>query len=313
MTTTRNTPKHNLDEWNQDIINALIRMTEDSDGQWVMPWQNLANGNMFAPVNVVTGKFYQGGNILALAVTALRRNYTSALWGTYRQWESKGAQVRKGEKGTLGVNWREVAVKRDEDDDVEADTRKPKTRLVPSFFFLFNAAQVDGYEAPAVELLPEVERVGQVEEFFAQVGAEVRHGGNRAFYSPTSDHIQMPEFGQFVSGVAYYGTLAHEHGHWTGHTSRLARDLNNRFGSQAYAFEELVAEFTAALLLARFGLSTSPREDHAKYLKNWLQVLTEEPKALMTAAKLASQAVTFLVDIRHGDVEDELDKELVTV
>src|SRR5439155_9518281 len=125
--------------------------------------------------------------------------------------------------------------------------------------------------------------------------SDVRHGGNRAYYSPSSDHIQMPPFQAFTEGPAYYSTLAHEHTHWTGKADRCDRQLGKRFGDNAYAAEELIAELGAAFVCAHLGLSTEPREDHAKYIQSWLKVLRSDKRAIFTAASKAQQAADYLI------------------
>jgi antirestriction protein ArdC len=123
----------------------------------------------------------------------------------------------------------------------------------------------------------------------------VRHGGNRAYYSPDADYIQMPPFGAFSQNVGYYSTLAHEHTHWTAKAERCDRQLGKRFGDNAYAAEELIAELGAAFVCAQLGLSTEPREDHAQYIQSWLRVLKADKRAIFTAASKAQQACDWLV------------------
>ena len=141
------------------------------------------------------------------------------------------------------------------------DGRRP--RMFARGYSVFNAAQVDGYAAPALPALPEPERIGHAEAFFAALGADIRHGGNRACYVPSLDQIRMPPFPAFRDAVAYYATLAHEATHLTGHPSRCNRDLRGRFGEEAYAAEELVAELGAAFVCADLALTPEPRPDHA--------------------------------------------------
>jgi len=161
-------------------------------------------------------------------------------------------------------------------------------------YSVFNAAQVDGYEAPALPVLPEPERIGHAEAFFAALGADIRHGGNRASYLPGLDQIRMPPFPAFHDAVAYYATLAHEATHMTGHASRCARDLRGRFGEEAYAAEELVAELGAAFLCADLALAPEPRPDHAAYVASWLKVLRDDKRAIFTAAAKAQAAADWM-------------------
>jgi len=139
-----------------------------------------------------------------------------------------------------------------------------------------------------------LDRIEQAEMFFKNVGAAVRHGGNQAYYAPFSDHIQMPPFQAFVESVSYYSTLAHEHTHWTANTTRCDRQLGKRFGDNAYAAEELIAELGAAFTCAHLGLSTEPRADHAAYIDSWLKVLKADKRAIFTAASKAQQACDWL-------------------
>ena len=162
-------------------------------------------------------------------------------------------------------------------------------------YSVFNAAQVDGYTPKADADMPMLERIEQADAFFKNVGADVRHGGNQAYYAPVSDHIQMPPFQAFVESVSYYSTLAHEHTHWTANAGRCDRQLGKRFGDNAYAAEELIAELGAAFTCAHLGLSTEPRADHAAYINSWLKVLKADKRAIFTAASKAQQATDWMI------------------
>ena len=140
-----------------------------------------------------------------------------------------------------------------------------------------------------------IDRIGAADTFFAGIGACLKHGGNRAFYSVDVDYVQMPPLQAFKENVSYYSTLAHEHTHWTAKAGRCDRHLGKRFGDHAYAAEELIAELGAAFTCAHLGLSTEPREDHAQYLQSWLRVLKADKRAIFTAASKAQQAADYLV------------------
>jgi antirestriction protein ArdC len=176
------------------------------------------------------------------------------------------------------------------------DTPKSGSRLLfTRGYSVFNAAQVDGYTPKADPDVPMLERIACADAFFQGIGADVRHGGNRAFYAVDSDQIQMPPFQAFTENVAYYSTLAHEHSHWTARAGRCDRQLGKRFGDNAYAAEELIAELGAAFVCAHLGLSTEPREDHAQYIGSWLKVLKADKRAIFTAASKAQQASDYLI------------------
>jgi antirestriction protein ArdC len=196
------------------------------------------------------------------------------------------------------VKWTTV-VKGHKGDDGEI-VEEGGRRLVPFTFSVFAAEQVDGWEIPERPALNAPESIEAADRFFAGVGADVRHGGNQAAYSVGGDFIILPEIGQFTSAVDFYATSAHEHAHWTGHPRRLNRGLGTKFGSDAYAAEELVAELSAAFTCCRLGISTTPRPDHAAYLDSWLRVLRSDASALFTIASKAQAATDFLADLQGG-------------
>lgn len=285
----------------EDMTSKFIEAIEAGQaGDWSKPW--IAAGDSL-PHNATTGKQYRGANVLALWIAADTRGYSGTAWATYKQWQSVGAQVRKGEKGTSLVKW-VVAQCKDHGSDVSC-TRCG--RMFPTGFTVFHSDQVDGYVAPEVEELTVTERDERADAWFAAIGADVRHeAGDRACYSPVADRITMPLADQFIESDGYYATLAHEHGHWTGHTSRLDRDLTGRFGSDSYAMEELVAELTSAFVCATLGVSQTPRQDHAAYLAHWATVCKADSRALWAAASHAQKALDHLVELAGVEVEEEV-------
>jgi antirestriction protein ArdC len=280
----------------QAITDRIVAQIEQGVGEWRMPWHSRER-SLALPGNI-TGRAYRGVNVPMLWATAAAFGYQSPIWATYKQWQERGAQVRKGEKAAMVVFWKSTEIKVGETEDGSDEIER---HLIARGYFVFNAGQVDGFDAakvgrigPTPEDLCEDQRIAAAEQFFAHTGSAVRHGGNRAFYTPSGDFIQMPEFAQFRDTQSYYSTLAHEHTHWTGTKSRLDRQFGARFGDAAYAFEELVAELGAAYLCAALGLFNEPREDHAAYLAGWLRVLKADKKAIFTAAAKAQAAVDFL-------------------
>ena len=275
----------------QVITDAILTALENCGG-WQRPWINRATNAL--PTNEVTGSTYSGSNIVMCWVTAMERGYTQQRWATFKQWDSKGATVRKGEKGTPIVFFSRVD-RKDEGDDSNVRSI-PYARLS----WVFNIDQVDGYTPPeieeAVDTINPLERADQV---IAGTGATIVHGGDRACYIPSVDRIHMPDRESFVgtptstATESYYGTLLHELTHWTG--PRLKREFGKRFGDAAYAAEELVAELGAAFLCAELGVTATPREDHASYLASWLKLLRDDNRAFMTAASAASAAVEFIL------------------
>ena len=276
------------------VTSQIINAIEQGTGTWRMPWHT-SGRFAFSPINVTSKKPYRGINTVCLWAAAEAKGYERGEWATYQQWLERGAQVRKGEKATTVVFWKFANGSAESDDSDETPKAGSSRLLFTRGYSVFNAAQVDGF-TPKVELdRPVIERIEQADAFFKSVGATVRHGGNQAFYSPVSDHVQMPPFQAFRDGVSYYATLAHEHTHWTANAGRCDRQLGKRFGDNAYAAEELIAELGAAFTCAHLGLSTEPREDHAQYIQSWLRVLKADKRAIFTAASKAQQACDWLV------------------
>jgi antirestriction protein ArdC len=186
-------------------------------------------------------------------------------------------------------------LERDENEGTFQDHGSRK--VVARAFRVFNAEQVDDFAPTPAHLLPESERLAAAEAFFHGQGASVWFGSDSAFYDPASDVISMPAFSRFKSASAYYSAFAHELAHWSGAKCRLNRDLSGRFGSEAYAMEELIAELAAAFIAAHLGLGCEPRRDHAPYIASWLRVLRGDNRAIMAAAIRAQSATDYLIKL----------------
>jgi antirestriction protein ArdC len=277
----------------QKVTDAIVNAIEQGVGNWRMPWHT-SGRYAFSPINVTSRKFYRGINTLCLFAAAESKGYESGEWGTYKQWQDRGGQVRKGEKSTTVVFWKFANDSTESQDDGEHSASN--SRLVfTRGYAVFNSAQVDGYTPKTEPSMPMPERIQRADAFFQSIGATVRHGGNRAYYAADSDHIQMPPFQAFGENIGYYSTLAHEHTHWTANPHRCDRQLGKRFGDNAYAAEELIAELGAAFTCAHLGLSTEPRADHAQYINSWLKVLKADKRAIFTAASKAQAAADYMI------------------
>ncbi len=291
------TQKPKLDIY-QTVTDQIIQAIENSVGDPVMPWQR--SGLLSLPNNVDTGNTYNGINIINLWVTGELRGFTSSQWGTYKQWKNVGAQVRKGEKAALVIFYREFEVDPDPDDPLDDGKRR-----VAKASYVFNADQVDNYQAENLAEMPPLERIAEAESLVKQTGAIVNHGGDRAYYNTADDYIQMPDEQRFFEKnsstrtESYYSILLHELTHWTGTKPRCNRQMGKRFGDKDYAMEELVAELGSAFLCAQLGISSEPRKDHACYIANWLQALKNDKKAIFWAAARASDAVKYLQEQQH--------------
>lgn len=277
----------------ETITASIVAAIETGTDKYQMPWHTVA-GVGTSPRNAVSRKAYRGINTLILG----SKGYQSGDWATYKQWQERGVQVRKGEKSTTVVFWK-FFDKTSESQDGET----VKTGSIPMarMYSVFNSAQTDGYQAPPEPEYNADQRVADCEEFVSGLGATITHGGNRAFYSPATDTVTMPQFGQFDSATGYYSVLAHELTHWTG--PRMERDLKGRFGSESYAMEELVAELGAAFTCAHLGIATEPRKDHAPYIASWLKVLNGDARAIFTASSQAQKACDWMVAKAAGVVE----------
>ncbi len=265
------------------ITEVILRQIETANpGSWTCPWHRVGGG---LPRNALTGRTYRGINILALWCGGQSAGFADARWATYRQWAELGAQVRKGERGTAVLFYRDLPGASDE----ETSDR----RFVVRASTVFSAAQVDGAPNEPDTLCTRIDPTPAFDAFVAQTGAVVRTG-KTACYLPARDEIRMPDRTLFRSTEGFCATLAHELVHWTGAPHRLDRQLTTRFGSRAYAAEELVAELGAAFVLATLGLAAEPHTNHAAYMAGWLPLVRDDPRALVTAASLASKAAQFL-------------------
>ena len=290
MSINENTATEKPDVYSR-VTSQIINAIEQGVSNWRMPWHT-SGKFAFSPINVTSKKPYRGVNTVCLWAAAQAKGYERGEWGTYQQWQERGAQVRKGEKATLVVFWKFANNAAETDDD----TPKSGSRLLfTRGYSVFNAAQVDGYTPKADADTPIEQRIASAEQFFQRINARVVHLGNRAFYSPDTDTITLPPFPAFFTAMDYYSTRAHETGHWTAKAERCNRELGKRFGDNAYSAEELVAELTAAFTMAHLGLSSEPRPDHAQYIASWLRVLKADKRAIFTAASKAQQAADYLV------------------
>lgn len=286
------------------VTSKIIAMIEEGEGQYKTPW-HVPAGMATQPMNAATLAEYRGINILNLWIGAMVAGYPAPIWASYRQWQGLGAQVRKGEKGTLVVFYKRLETTAQEEDDPD---QSKGLRFVAKASWAFNASQVDGYTPDVAPKESEVVRIAEAEALVAASRAEIRHGLARACYRKSIDAIEMPDRSWFTGTPtsspteAYYGVLLHELTHWTGASHRLNREFGKRFGDEAYAMEELVAELGSAFLCAAFGISTEPRPDNAIYVSSWLKVLKRDNRAIFTAARKAQEAFEHLAYLAtHND------------
>jgi antirestriction protein ArdC len=267
----------------QQVTDSIIAQLEQGAPAWAKCWQS-ADG---APSNLISGKNYNGINTLILALSASANGFASSQWATYQQHASKGYQVQKGQKATTVVFYKPVAGKVD-----SATGELSNGYAVLKAYSVFNLAQTD---APIVEATPRdsFEAVAECEARIIETGADIRHGGDSAYYQPASDFIMLPSKADFNTPSHYYATAFHELAHWTGAKHRLGREFGGRFGDEAYAFEELIAELSASFLCATHNITGDLR--HAGYIQNWLRVLRDDNRAIFKASAMAQKATDYIL------------------
>lgn len=277
------------------VAQQIIGQLENNVAPWRKEW--VASG--YTPLSLSSKKQYNGINHWLLSFSAMGNGYTSPWWGTFKQIKEMGGSVTKGSKGTPVVLWKQF-------DTQDADGNDKKA-VIMRYFTVFNAEQADwengapAFDAPqqrdGVEVIANAQKV--LDDYFARENVALAFGGDRAFYSPSRDAIQLPTQQSFTSDQSFYATAFHEMGHSTGHKSRLNRDgvvENHYFGSELYSEEELVAEFTSAFLSSETGVLPETLDNSTAYIKSWLKVLKNDPKMLVKAVGRAQKATTYILE-----------------
>lgn len=294
-------------EYAEEVAARIVEQLEQGTAPWQKPWQP---GELRLPYNPTTGKEYKGMNSMWLSM----QGHADPRWMTYNQASAEGGQVRKGSKGTHIVYWKFSEERKQTDEQgrpvIDPETGKQKTINVqlerPRSFMavVFNASQIDGLPPLEVRpLMPEPERHARAEAILANSGASIQHvPGDRAYYRPSTDSITLPERNQFPAADAYYATALHELGHWTGHPSRLDRDLSHPFGSEGYAREELRAEIASLMLGERLDIGHDPGQ-HVAYVGSWIKALKEDPKEIFRAAADAERIAGYVMGFEQEQAQ----------
>ena len=276
-----------------EITNLIIAKIEAGVAPWVRSW---SAGNAGGRPLRHNGEAYSGINCLYLWAVGAEAGYTSPYWMTFKQAVAFGAQVRRGESGTLSVYFNAVSKT-----ETDVGTGEESSRLIRFMrhYVVFNAEQIGGLAAhfpPATQpvAVEPSARQAAIDAFFAAIPAKIRHGGDKAFFSPSHDFIQVPRPAAFKSQDHFASTLAHECCHWSGHPDRLARTFGKRFGDDAYAFEEIVATIGQSFICADLDLPAELHDGHASYIDHWLRVLKADKTAIIHAASKAEQAARYL-------------------
>ena len=278
----------------QEVTDRIIAALEAGTPPWRRPWDPDKTGGPAMPRNAATGQRYRGINVLTFGMSALAFSSADPRWATYKQAEDQGWQVRKGERGTTGYFFKRLELRDASRPEGDADA----VRRIPLLrsFSLFHASQIEGisgYVPPSIEEAP-WRAPDAAETILANSQAVVRIGGDTAFYSPATDHIQMPPRAAFATPEGFCGTLIHEMSHWTGAQSRLDRDLRNSFGSRDYAREELRAEIGQMMVCTELGIGCD-FSNNAAYLASWLEKLRSDRKEIFRAAADAQRIADYLL------------------
>ena len=275
----------------QEVTDSIIKQLENGAMPWIKPWAT----DSTADKNFLSQAPYKGINRLMLGLSSMVNGFDCPVWASFKQWQTVGATVRKGEKGTKIVFYSPVTKENKATGDVEA------YNLLKTYY-VFNASQVDGVtiQAPTVPDKP-FNAIEAAELRIKLTGATITHGGDSAFYAPSVDKVNVPHKASFISEASYYATVFHELTHWTGNELRCNRNLKGKFGNPLYAFEELVAEMGAAFLCQDYRIAGELR--HAGYIESWLKVLKEDSKAIFKAAALAQKAVDHINGLNVENAE----------
>jgi antirestriction protein ArdC len=282
------------------VTDRIIAELQEGRLPWIQPWDQ-AGTSVGLPRNAGTGRCYSGINILILWSAVIARGHASQAWLTYRQAEALGGHVRRGEQGVT-ICFADRFTPRSEIDRASADGGAVRQIAFLKRFTVFNVDQCEDLPGTLPGLagaLPERAILSEADALIDATGCDFRVGGDQACYAPGLDFVSVPAPERYPVAIDWYRTAFHELGHWTGHPSRMNRDLGGQFGDAFYAREELVAEMTSAFVCA--ALSISPSVRHSDYIASWLEVLREDNRAIFRAASAASKAADFLLSFRAGE------------
>lgn len=292
-----------------DITNKIIGELEAGRVPWVQPWGTAASKAPLAmPRNAATRRQYSGINVLILWGSVIDHGFPGQSWLTFRQALALGGNVRKGEHGTTVVYADRFVP---DDERKRARETGEDAQAIPFLkrFTVFNAAQCEGLPEDVTIVAPPTPPgliEPKVEALIKATGIDFRVGGNRAFYVPAHDYVQVPPPQAYFEPINWHRTALHELGHATGHGSRLNRDFSGSFGTKKYAFEELIAEMNAAFCCASLGITPTVR--HADYIGSWLEVMREDNRAIVRAASQASKAADYLLGFLPDHVASQDDR-----
>ena len=284
----------------QEVTNKILSALETA-GPFKSPWASCLS----IPHNGSTNRAYSGVNVLLLWLSG----FSSPKWYTFAQAKKLGANVRKGETGTRLIFFQPIEKHTDGEGKSVPKEKAVQTATIPLLktFVVFNKDQIEGL--PEETVASGIEEDNQMaSEFLDNMGNVIQWNGPYACYVPGEDVVILPAKQSFFSTEGLYSTAFHEIGHWTGHADRCNRNLEGRFGDDAYAFEELVAELTSAFLCAEFGVEGTGLQ-HPEYIKFWAARLKKDKHAIFSASREAVKAVKYLREMYLSHAEDADDAE----
>lgn len=271
----------------QTVTNKIIAGLEAGLKPWFCPWKRVP-GMSGLPSNFATDIAYSGMNIMLLWCSASEQGFCDSRWMTYKQAQAVGGQVRKGEHATTVIFYTTLE-KENEDGEID---QIPMLKT----FNVFNVEQIDGLPLTTETISPEAtfDPLQQAENLFRKSGANIIEKGQNAFFSPSTDEVWLPERHLFSDAANFYSTALHELVHWSGGKKRLSREMKGKFGSEDYAFEELIAELGSAFLMADLGIVGEVQ--HESYVASWLKALKNDKRFIFKAVSAASKAHRYLMD-----------------
>lgn len=271
----------------QTVTDNIIAALEAGVKPWSCPWQRVP-GMSGVPSNFATGIAYSGMNIMLLWCSASEQGFGDSRWMTYKQAQAVGGQVRKGEHGTTAIFYTTL----------EKENEGGEIDQIPMLktFNVFNVEQIDGLPQTTETVNPEATfaPLPEAENLFRKSGANIIEKGQNAFFQPSTDEVWLPERHLFSDTANFYATGLHELVHWSGGKKRLSREMKGKFGSEDYAFEELIAELGSAFLMADLGIVGEVQ--HESYIASWLKALKNDKRYIFKAASAASKAHRYLMD-----------------
>ena len=298
--------------FHERVAEKIIEQLKAGTAPWQRPWNPAApgrEGGSIIPMNPTTGKRYRGVNVVNL----MSEGHEDARWMTFKQAAAAGAQVRKGEKGSLVQYWKfddEQTLKDAQGKpvkDAEGNTVKVRVELErprPFYAVVFNAEQIDGLPPQTPPVPPEWDPIERADAILQASGAKIREvGGSMAYYMPATDSITLPDRSQFPSADGFYSIALHEVGHWTGAPNRLDRDLAHPFGSEGYAKEELRAEIASMILGDELQIGRDPAQ-HVAYVASWIKVLEDDPMEIVRACSDAEKINTYILAFEQKQIQE---------